>query len=106
MELDVCRSNDLIITPAGRTIYPSYFVHLLDGCSGIEQFQFVQKGPDSIVLRLCAGEDIAATVEQSLTSRIQADLGSAMSFQVDRVTSIPRSQSGKHRFVIGLGVGS
>ena len=102
MELDVCRKNDLIVTPAGRTIYPSYFVHLLDGFSGIEQFQFEQQEPDSIVLKLCAGQDIADTVEQSLISRIQADLGSAMSFQVDRVESIPRSQSGKHRFVIGL----
>ena len=102
MELDVCRKNDLIVTPGGRTIYPSYFVHLLDGFSGIEQFQFEQQGPDSIVLKLCAGQDIAGTVEQSLVSRIQADLGSDMSFRVDRVESIPRSRSGKHRFVIGL----
>ena len=54
MALDVCRRNDLIVTPAGRKIYPSWFVHLLDGLSGIEQFQFVQTGPGSIVLRLCA----------------------------------------------------
>jgi len=102
MELDVCRKNDLIVTPGGQTIYPSYFVHLLDGFSGIEQYQFVQQAPGSIVLRLCAGQDIADMVEQSLMSRIQADLGSTMLFQVDRVDSIPRSQSGKHRFVIGM----
>ena len=69
------------IRPGGRTIYPSYFVHLLDGFSGIEQFQFEQQAPGSIVLRLCAGQDIADTVEQSLKLRIQVDLGDAMSFR-------------------------
>jgi phenylacetate-CoA ligase len=102
MELDVCRKNDLIVTPGGRTIYPSYFVHLLDGFSGIEQFQFVQQAPGSIVLRICARQDIADMVEQSLKLRVQVDLGGVMSFRVDRVKSIPRSRSGKHRFVIGL----
>jgi phenylacetate-CoA ligase len=102
MELDVCRKNDLIVTPGGQTIYPSYFVHLLDGVGGIEQYQFVQQAPGSIVLKLCAGQQVADTVGQALKSRIQADLGSTMSFRVDRVESIPRSRSGKHRFVIGV----
>jgi len=102
MALDVCRRNDLIVTPAGRKIYPSWFVHLLDGLSGIEQFQFVQTGPGSIVLRLCAPQAVVGLVEQALTSRLQTDLGSDLVFKVERVEAIPRSHSGKHRFVIGL----
>ena len=54
LELDVCRSNVVLVTPACRTIYPSYFVHLLDGFSGIQQFQFEQTGAVRIVLSLCA----------------------------------------------------
>ena len=102
MELDVCRKNDLIVTPGGQTIYPSYFVHLLDGFSGIKQFQFEQTKPDSIVLRLCALQDVADTIEQSLKSRVKADLGSDASFHIECVKSIPRSRPGKHRFVIGM----
>jgi len=102
MALDVCRKNDLVVTPGGRKIYPSYFVHLLDGHEGIRQFQFVQTGPGSIVLKLCAGRENAGEVEQLLQSRIRTDLGADMTFRVERVDSIPRSRAGKHRFVIGI----
>jgi phenylacetate-CoA ligase len=102
MALDVCRKNDLVVTPGGRRIYPSYFVHLLDGHEGIEQYQFVQTAPDSILLKLRARHDIADSVEQALQPRIRADLGADMTFHVKRVGSIPRSGSGKHRFVIGM----
>jgi phenylacetate-CoA ligase len=102
LALDVCRKNDLVVTPGGRRVYPSYFVHLLDGYDGIEQFQFVQTGPGSVVLRLRAREDVAGLVEQALQSRIRMDLGADMAFRVERVDAIPRSRSGKHRFVIGM----
>jgi phenylacetate-CoA ligase len=102
MSLEVCRRNDLIVTPGGRRIYPSYFVHLLDGREGIEQYQFVQTGPASLVLRLRAPQEVAAVVGPALQSRIRADLGADMAFRVEAVDTIPRSRSGKHRFVIGL----
>jgi phenylacetate-CoA ligase len=102
LALDVCRSNDLIVTPAGRKIYPSYFVHLLDGYSGIDQFQFEQTGVDRIVLRLCATGEVVAAVGPALESRLQVDLGRDMFLQVERVLTIPRSRSGKHRSVIGM----
>lgn len=102
LTLDVCRKNDLIVTPGGRRIYPAYFVRLLDGHSGIGQFQFRQTGPGSIVLKLCARQDVADLVGQAVQSRLQTDLGSDMSFQVERVAAIPRSRSGKHRFVTGM----
>ena len=105
MEIDVCRKNDIIVTPGGRKIYPSYFVHLLDGHDGIRKFQFVQTDPGSIVLKLCARKDVVDLVERGLQSRLQADLGSKMMFRVDRVPTIPRSGSGKHRFVTGMRAG-
>jgi len=102
LALDVCRKNDLIVTPAGRKIYPSYFVHLLDGYSGIQQFQFEQTGADRIVLRLCATQDVVDAVGPALKSRLQVDLGRDMALQAVRVLTIPRSRSGKHRSVIGM----
>jgi phenylacetate-CoA ligase len=101
MALDVCRKNDLVVTPGGRKIYPSYFVHLLDDLDGIEQFQFVQESPARIVLRLRAQPGVAGRVEQALLPRIRRDLGADMTLQVERVAVIARSRSGKHRFVIG-----
>jgi len=77
---------------------------LLDGHSGVEQFQFVQTAAGRIVLRLSAPQKVADDVDQALQARIQADLGSDMEFQVERVEAIARSGSGKHRFVIGMPV--
>jgi len=102
LELDVCRKNDMIVTPGGRKIYPSYFVHLLDGIDGIKQFQFVQTGPGDIALSLCARQEVVDVVGAAVTSRVHADLGGDMFLQVQRVRYIPRSRSGKHRFVIGM----
>jgi hypothetical protein len=80
-------------------------VHLLDGRRGIEQFQFVQTDPASIVLKLRARPGVAGRVEQDLLSRIRTDLGADMTFHVETVDSIPRSRSGKHRSVIGYARG-
>lgn len=102
LELDVCRSNDLIVTPAGRKIYPSYFVHLLDGQNDIRHFQFRQRAPDHIVLQLGAPQAAVDRAGQILTPRLQHDLGRDMKLTVEHVNSIPRARSGKHRFVIGL----
>jgi phenylacetate-CoA ligase len=104
LALDVCRKNDLIVTPAGRNLYPAYFVRLLDGHDGIEQFQFEQTGPGDMVLRLCARQEVVDLVGQKVRSRLQQDLGGDIHVQVERVVSIPRSRSGKHRSVIGLRV--
>jgi len=102
MELDVCRSNDLVTTPDGRKIYPSYFVHLLDGQPGIRHYQFQQLATDHIVLRLVASQAVASRAGEILPKQIQTDLGPTMMLTIERVDTIPRARSGKHRFVIGL----
>jgi phenylacetate-CoA ligase len=102
LELDVCRSNDLIVTPGGRKVYPSYFVHLLDGQSDILRYQFRQLALNHIQLQLCAPTAVVDRVGQILTSQLQHDLGQDMRLSVEHVDNIPRARSGKHRFVIGL----
>jgi phenylacetate-CoA ligase len=94
--------GDLGRLQAGQCSCGSPFPLLtLDVCRKNE-FQFRQTGPGSIVLKLCARQDVADLVGQAVQSRLQTDLGSDMSFQVERVAAIPRSRSGKHRFVTGM----
>ena len=102
LELDVCRSNDLIVTPGGRKVYPSYFVHLLDGQSDIQHYQFRQLALNHIQLQLCAPPALVDRVGLVLTPQLKRDLGQDMRLSVEHVDNIPRARSGKHRFVIGL----
>jgi len=54
MEMDLCRQNDLIRTPAGKTVHPSYFNRLLYGQTQIRQYQWVQRSLDQLELNLVA----------------------------------------------------
>ncbi len=100
MEMGMCRKNDLIRTPGGKSVHPSYFNGLLYGLTQIEQYQFVQETPELIVLSLVAAAPLDAATTAVLRENIRRDVDAGTELRVDYVAEIPRSVSGKHRFVI------
>jgi phenylacetate-CoA ligase len=100
MEMGVCRSNDIIRTPTGRCIYPAYFIHLLDDLSGIRQYQFEQDLPDRIKLHVASAHQLSDDIIRELQSRVSAEVDEQMRLEVIQTDEIPRTVSGKHRFVI------
>lgn len=101
MEMDMCRQNDFIRTTSGKTIHPSYFNRLLYGQMQIRQYQWVQRALDRLVLNLVAAQPLSTETLASLEASIRKDVDAQMGFQVNYVNEIPRTVSGKHRFVIG-----
>ncbi len=99
MEMGLCRDNDIVRLADGRRVYPSWFVHLLDGLSGIRRFQFEQTAVDQIRLRLL-GTLPSAADSAILQRRVADELG--MRLDIVAVDDIPSGASGKHRFVIAL----
>ena len=100
LEMDLCRSNDLIRTRDGKVIYPSYFVHLLDGVEGVRQFRFVQTGFERVLLELVAAHPLTADVIAALQADIQKNVDAGMRLDIRYVEMLPRTGSGKHRFVV------
>ena len=100
MEMEFCRSNDIIVTPGGKRIYPSYFIHLLDGVKGISQYQFVQDQLNRITLNIDAASELAPGLQRSLQQRITNEIDKHMFLEINQVDKIKRTRSGKHRFVI------
>ena len=100
LEMGVCRSNDLIRTRAGKVVYPSYFIHLLDGLQGIRQYRFVQTAYDRMTLDLVAAQPLPTDAAAALAARIRADVDPGMRLEIRHVDAIPRTRSGKHRFVV------
>lgn len=100
MEMGMCRHNDMIRTPNGRSVHPSYFNRLLYGMTQIEQYQFVQEAPDRIVLRIVAPTPLEARTTDALAESIRRDVDPSVQFSVSYAESIERTVSGKHRFVI------
>jgi phenylacetate-CoA ligase len=102
MEMDLCRQNDLIRTRSGKTIHPSYFNRLLYGKTQIRQYQWVQRDQGRITLNLVASQPLSAETLASLNASIRNDVDAQMGLEVTYLDAIPRTASGKHRFVIGI----
>jgi phenylacetate-CoA ligase len=106
MEMGLCRQNDLIRTRAGKSIHPGFFNHLLDGQKSIRQFQWVQRDFDRITLNLVVSETLStemlANLSKQIGTQIRHKMEDEVMLEVNLVAEIPRTLSGKHRFVIGL----
>lgn len=100
MEMEFCRSNDIIVTQSGKRIYPSYFIHLLDGVKGINQYQFVQGELNRITLNIDAASGLSPKLQTSLQQRLTNEIDKHMNLEIHQVDEIKRTRSGKHRFVI------
>lgn len=100
MEMGLCRSNDIIRTGSGKSVYPSYFIHLLDGLTGIKQYQFIQDETDKITLNLVSSSRLSSGILSSLDGKIRTEVDENMVLEVNYVDEIKRTVSGKHRFVI------
>ncbi len=102
MEMDLCRQNDLIRTRSGKTVHPSWFNRLLYGQTQIRQYQWVQRDFDRLVLNLVASQPLNTETQASLEASIRRDVDAQMRLEVNVLDAIPRTVSGKHRFVIGM----
>jgi phenylacetate-CoA ligase len=102
MEMGMCRQNDLIRTPSGKTIHPSWFNRQLYGATHIRQYQWRQLAPDRMLLSVVASPTLAEEFVLHLHARIRDEIDPGMELEIRHVAEIPRTASGKHRFVIGL----
>ncbi|MDP2432886.1 MAG: hypothetical protein Q8O33_12750 [Pseudomonadota bacterium] len=102
MEMGLCRKNDLIRTRADATFHPAYFNRLLYGMTQIRQYQWVQTEIDRLTLNLVAAAPLSAETVAGLRDHLRRDVDAEMCLEVNYLDDIPRSVSGKHRFVIGL----
>ena len=99
MEMEVCRSNDLLQSPNGQRIYPAWFIHLLDGVEGVEQYQFLQPQLEQITLTIVAQQPLPEGLQHQIEQQLRQKMGKSMRFTIKQVAAIPRGASGKHRFV-------
>jgi phenylacetate-CoA ligase len=100
MEMGMCRKNDLVRTPAGRSIHPSFFNGLLYGLTQVRQYQFVQTAPDRIVLNLVSSSPLPTERIADMQERIHAKADAATTLDVRYLDHIAPTASGKRRFVV------
>lgn len=101
MEMGMCRQNDLIRTRGGKSVHPSFFNRLLYGQTQIRHYQFNQSAPDHIVLNLVSATPLSPETASAMANAIHREVAPDMALEVRYLEEIPRTASGKHRFVIG-----
>jgi len=102
MEMGMCRQNDLIRTPSGKRVHPAVFNRLIYGLTQIRQYQWRQVAPDRMALDLVCPAPLAASIVARLDAGLRADVDPAITLEVNYRTEIPRTASGKQRYIIGL----
>ena len=102
MEMGLCRKNDLIRIPGGKRVHPAVFNRLLYGLTQIRQYQWRQVSVDRMCLDLVCSPPLDGVQIARLEARLRAEVDPAMTLEVNYRTEIPRTSSGKQRYIIGL----
>ncbi len=93
----VGRTDDFIITPDGRRV--GRLSPVLKGFP-VKEAQYIQKGPDLVVVRLVKDDNFDSRIPGLLIKEIQKRLGYSMKIEIEFVAQIPRGSGGKLRTVI------
>ncbi|MFX0197033.1 MAG: phenylacetate--CoA ligase family protein [Candidatus Hodarchaeota archaeon] len=105
MNMEIGRQNDHLLSQDGKRIYPSFFLHLLDGKKWISQFQFRQAKLDTVDLIIEANScsDIEGHKEvlvSEVLPHLRRMMGNRTKLNLTVVHSIDRTPAGKFRHVI------
>jgi phenylacetate-CoA ligase len=100
MEDVATKAEDLLKLADGRLISPSALTHPFKPLNSIEASQIVQTQINQITVRLIPRTDYAEADGVRLVSDLKARLGQDMQVTIELVESLPRTKSGKFKWVI------
>jgi phenylacetate-CoA ligase len=93
------RRTDFLVTPTGRVVHAMSAIHILREMPTVREFRIVQEAIDHLVLHLAPRQSIGAAEETSLRAQFATVFGSEMRVKIVRRDSLPRTASGKFRYV-------
>jgi len=93
------RRTDFLVTPGGRVLHALSAIYILREIPGVRDFRIVQEALDRLVVHLSPRQSIGKTEEASLRAQFAAVFGSDMHVKIVRADTLPRTASGKFRYV-------
>ncbi|MFH1261859.1 MAG: hypothetical protein V1495_00195 [Pseudomonadota bacterium] len=92
------RMEDLLITPSGKVI--ADLDQVIFQVDGIRESQVIQERPDSIRVLVAPSPGFSEAEEATLRNVLQLRVGNDVRITIERVTAVPRTSSGKIRFLV------
>jgi phenylacetate-CoA ligase len=104
----VGRTQNMLVMPSGERRWPllssADIEAMLDVAPSIRQYQFVQKAPDLIELRLAAAEVLTDNEEARLAAWVRAKFGAPFRIVFAYLDELPRTAAGKfEEFICEVG---
>ncbi|MGD1094088.1 MAG: hypothetical protein ABSB35_19155 [Bryobacteraceae bacterium] len=96
------RELDRVKTASGRFISCLYFVHLMKDLPEVLEFQVQQRSIEEISVSVVLAEGISAKSQALFDGEMKKVLGDQVNVKLVPVEHIARSQSGKHKVIIGI----
>jgi phenylacetate-CoA ligase len=100
MEDVTTKAEDTLTLKDGRLISPSVLTHPFKPLHSVEESQIIQKDYDFILIKIVPRDDFSQADEHHLVSALKARIGSQTRITIEIVESLPRTSSGKFRWVI------
>ncbi len=96
------RLQELIITKDKRliTLTALMFAQHFEAFSKVNEMQLLQHREGELVIKIVKTPGYSTKDEQEILSKIQSCVGDGLNINFDYVDNIPRTKSGKHRFLI------
>jgi len=100
MEDITTKAEDIITTKDGRYISPSVLTHPFKPLHNIMESQIIQEDKEYILVKIIKDKHYSEDDTRKLLDGLQQRLGMDMKIEIEFVESIPRTKSGKFRWVI------
>lgn len=98
---DIATKNESIVTlPDGRLISPSVLTHPFKPMHNIIESQIIQEEVDKLIVRVVRGKRYSQEDENKLLAAFRERLGEQISIKINYLDSIPKTKSGKFKWVI------
>jgi len=89
-----------VVAPDGRIVHALALIYVLREMARVREFQIVQEDVDTVVVTVVAAPGWSRDDETDVRQALRTRLGPDVEVRVETVAAIPRTQSGKFRYVV------
>lgn len=94
------RLQEVLVTKTGRYISMTAINMHSPVFDNVRQFQFYQNNLEYCIFRIVKEDSYSQYDEQNITLELKKKLGNELDLKIEYVENIPKTQSGKYRFLI------
>ncbi len=94
------RREDVLVTAEGRPMPRAGLDQIYEYVDRVEQCQLVQERAGEVIVRVVPRPGFSADDERTLVRELRKRVGEATRVTVERVEALPRSPTGKMRFIV------